>query len=122
MKEKTINIIIGKNIRTRRSLMGFSQAALGKHLGITFQQVQKYETGNNSVSPARLMQLSQIFSCGVAELFRELPPAGHEAALPDPSRKAIHLIENFERIDDAILQKQICDLVRSIADGRKRKH
>jgi transcriptional regulator with XRE-family HTH domain len=122
VKEKTIDIIIGKNIRIRRSLMGFSQSELGKRLGITFQQVQKYETGHNSVSPARLMQLSQIFSCGIAELFHELPSTGHEAALPDPSRKAINLINNFERIDDKDLQQQICDLVRTIADGRKRKH
>ena len=122
VKEKTINIIIGKNIRIRRSLMGFSQSALGKQLDITFQQVQKYESGYNTVSPARLIQLSQVFGCGIGELFHDPVSPGHEAALPDPSRKAIQLVTNFERIDDKDLQQQICDLVRTIADGRKRKH
>lgn len=116
MHEKKINIIIGKNIRIRRSLMGFSQSALADRLGITFQQVQKYEKGHNSVSPARLVQLSKVFGCGIGELFLDAAPSDHEAALPVPSRKAIHLINNFERINSKDVQKQICSLVRILAD------
>jgi transcriptional regulator with XRE-family HTH domain len=116
--EKAINITIGKNIRIRRSLMGFSQSELAKRLGITFQQVQKYEKGGNSVSPAKLVQLSKIFGCGIGELFLEVAPSGHEAAQHMPSRKAIHLINNFEHIGSKEVQKQICDLVRILADKK----
>ncbi len=117
MQEKTVNISIGKNVRTRRSLMGFSQAALAKALGVTFQQVQKYEKGLNAISPAKLVQLSKIFECSIEELFDGLTSSDHEAALPIPSRKAIHLVHNFERIRSEAVRKQICDLVRAVADG-----
>ena len=116
--EKVINITIGKNIRIRRSLMGFSQSELAKRLGITFQQIQKYEKGHNSVSPARLVRLSEVFGCGIGELFLEAAPYGYEAAQPMPSRKAIHLINNFEHIGSKEVQKQICDLVRILVDKK----
>jgi len=118
VREKDINIIIGKNIRIRRSLMGFSQSVLAKKLGITFQQVQKYENGHNAVLPARLMQLSGVFGCSIGELFLDTAPSGHEAALPMPSRKGIHLINNFEHIGSKNVQKCIGDLMHVLAKAK----
>ncbi len=116
MRGKNINVIIGRNIRLRRSLLGLSQERLGARLGITFQQVQKYEKGTNSVSPERLVQLGKIFGCGVGELFLDASPPGHAAGVPMPTGRTIHLVNNFERIRSPAVQKQICDLVRSLAD------
>jgi len=114
--EQDINITIGKNIRIRRSLMGFSQSALAGRLGITFQQVQKYEKGTNSVSPAKLLQCSKIFGCGVEELFHDTALLlGENMPMPVPSRRSLHLVQSFERLGSAELQKRIGDLVHALA-------
>lgn len=117
MPEKEINIVIGKNIRVRRSLKGYSQSALANSLGITFQQVQKYEKGHNAVSPAKLLQLSKVFGCTVGDLFQDALSADDATPLPVSSRKALHLIQNFERIGSTEIQNRVCDLVRALADN-----
>jgi transcriptional regulator with XRE-family HTH domain len=115
VQEKDVNTIIGKNIRIRRSLKGYSQTAVAELLGIRFQQVQKYEKGSNIVSPAKLLQLSQIFGCGVEDLFRD--PAQDKNTLASiPGHRVLHLVQNFERLGSETLQQQICDLVRTFAD------
>lgn len=114
MQEKDVNIIIGKNIRVRRSLRGYSQEVVAKHLGITFQQIQKYEKGSNAVLPARLVQLSQLFNCGVEDLFRD-PAQDKNAMASIPGRRSLHLVQNFERIDSPDVQKRIGDLVNALA-------
>ncbi len=115
MREEDVNAIIGRNILMRRSLKGYSQSVLAKLLGVTFQQVQKYEKGRNNLTPAKLLQLSLIFDCGVADLF---PISGSEQETPAfiPSRRTLHLVQNFERIRSAEMQQRIGDLVRAIAD------
>lgn len=114
MQEKDINIVIGKNIRIRRSLKGYSQEVVAKHLGVTFQQVQKYEKGSNAVLPARLVQLSQLFGCGVEDFFRD--PAQDKNALASiPGRRSLHLVQSFERLGSVELQKRISDLVHALA-------
>jgi len=114
VQEKDVNIIIGKNIRVRRSLRGYSQEVVAKHLGITFQQIQKYEKGSNAVLPARLVQLSQLFNCGVEDLFRD-PAQDKNAMASIPGRRSLHLVQNFERIDSPDVQKRIGDLVNALA-------
>jgi len=115
MLDKDVNIIIGKNIRIRRSLRGFSQSALAELLGITFQQVQKYEKGTNSVSPAKLLQLCQILECGIEDLFRDPISPGQKMPLPIPSRRSLHLVQYFERIESQEVQQHISDLVRALS-------
>lgn len=117
MQEEEINIVIGKNIRVRRSLKGYSQSALADALGITFQQVQKYEKGHNAVSPARLVQLSKVFGCAVGDLFHDALSADDDTPMPISGRKALHLIQNFERIGSKDIQNRVCDLVRALADN-----
>ncbi len=114
MRENDVNKIIGKNIRIQRSLKGYSQEALGKLLGITFQQVQKYEKGANSVAPEKLLQLSSIFGCGVEELFIDPAAAGKNGIANVPGRRSLHLIQNFEHLGQE-LQKRVGDLVNVLA-------
>jgi len=124
VQEDELNITIGKNIRVRRALKGYSQEAVAKHLGITFQQVQKYEKGNNIISPFKLLQLCQLFDCGIEDFFRD--PAQDKNALASvPGRRSLHLVQSFERLDSQQLQKRIGDLVHALADrptlGRENK-
>jgi transcriptional regulator with XRE-family HTH domain len=67
--DKAINQHIGSRIRTRRTLMRMSQQKLAEAIGLTFQQVQKYETGANSVSAARLHQIAEILDAPVSFFF-----------------------------------------------------
>ena len=74
-----IDVEVGKRIRLRRLLLGFSQAALGNRLGVTFQQIQKYEAGANRVSASRLAELAAILAVPVTYFF-DLPSTAGEAA------------------------------------------
>lgn len=115
MREKEVNAIIGRNIRIQRTLRGYSQSALATRLGVTFQQVQKYEKGHSGVSPARLLLLSQIFGCGVDALFRDLAAPGLYSSTDVPGRRSLHLVQHFERLPSPLLQKRIADLVNALA-------
>ncbi len=116
MRTGNVNLVIGRNIRIRRSLQGLSQTALARRLGVTFQQVQKYENGRNAVSPTRLVQLSQLLGCGVEDLVRDPASAGTDTPLPIPGRRTLHLVRNYERIRSPEVRRQIGDLVRALAD------
>jgi transcriptional regulator with XRE-family HTH domain len=118
MRREDVNVIIGRNIRIRRSLRGLSQTALARRLGVRFQQVQKYETGANAVSPARLVQLSRLFGCGVEDLFRD-PARDQQTLAFIPGRRTLHLVQNFERLESVELQKRIGNLVHLLAELAK---
>ncbi|WP_375623315.1 MULTISPECIES: helix-turn-helix domain-containing protein [unclassified Bartonella] len=66
-----IDISLGKKIRFRRNVMGFSQKQLGSHLGVTFQQIQKYEKGLNRVSAARLQEIANILDVPVSFFYAD---------------------------------------------------
>lgn len=71
MKRTKITVAVGRNIRTRRTAMGLSQQRLGRYLGISFQQVQKYENGANNVACEKLVWLATLFGCSIDDLFRD---------------------------------------------------
>ena len=68
-----IDVHVGSRVRMRRMLVGLSQEKLGERLGLTFQQVQKYEKGSNRVSASRLYQMAQILGVPVQFFFEDLP-------------------------------------------------
>ena len=72
-KPDPIDIHVGSQVRFRRKMFGMSQDVLGDHLGITFQQVQKYEKGSNRVSASRLQHIARIFSVPVSTFFEGAP-------------------------------------------------
>ena len=69
-----VDIHVGARVRLRRTLLGMSQEKLGKALGLTFQQVQKYERGANRIGSSRLFQLSRILDVPVSFFFDEMAP------------------------------------------------
>lgn len=77
-KPNPIDIHVGSRVRLRRNMLGMSQEKLGEHLGITFQQIQKYEKGTNRVGASRLQAIASVLKVPVAFFFEDAP--GPEAA------------------------------------------
>jgi transcriptional regulator with XRE-family HTH domain len=134
MAKKTPNAIdrhVGSRLRMRRVLMGMSQEKLGEHLGVTFQQVQKYEKGMNRMGASRLQNASRALEVPVEFFFRDAPQfegphkGGHVSsdAVADgnhvadflSSNEGIELNQAFVRIKDRKLRRRIVELVRAAA-------
>ena len=123
-----IDVHVGSRIRLRRNMISMSQEKLGEALGITFQQIQKYEKGTNRVGASRLQQISQVLGVPVAFFFEDAPgdaPAGAEMAESNSSAyvvdflssaEGLQLNRSFARISDAKVRRKIVELVRTLAD------
>jgi transcriptional regulator with XRE-family HTH domain len=132
-----IDVHVGKRLRLRRTLLGMSQERLGEQLGLTFQQVQKYERGVNRIGSSRLFELGQILDVPVSFFFDDMPraeaAAGHAVgfASDGPARAAgLGLAEEgtaFEHdLDDGLSldRRETLELIRAyyrIADPAVRK-
>jgi transcriptional regulator with XRE-family HTH domain len=82
-----IDVHVGARLRTRRTLLGLSQLALGDVMGLSFQQLQKYEKGSNRISASRLYHLSQILDIDIAYFFDEMDQATQKASPAQISRQ-----------------------------------
>ena len=121
------DIEIGRLIRAQRLLCGFSQTELADAIGVTFQQVQKYEKGTNRVGASRLQQISEILQVPVSFLFEGGPSgatnAGGFSEGTSPSyvsdflatSEGLALTRAFTRISDAKLRRSIVEMVEQIA-------
>ena len=118
---------VGSRVRMRRIMLGMSQEKLGEALGLTFQQVQKYEKGTNRVGASRLQQISEILQVPVSFLF-EGGPSGAASAegfsegtspayVSDflATSEGLALTRAFTRISDAKLRRSIVEMVEQIA-------
>src|SRR5438132_12873794 len=116
----------------RRMMLGMSQEKLGEELGLTFQQVQKYEKGTNRISASRLQHISHILQVPVAFLFEGAPHQPGQAKgldeAPSPAyvsdflatSDGLALTKAFMRIKDRKLRRHIVDLVKEIAGEDER--
>lgn len=128
-----IDVAIGSRLRLRRLAMGFSQETLGRALGITFQQIQKYERGTNRIFASRLFHLARVLRVPVAYFFQGLSPDGgpvvaSESSSPAPGfseenvgdllnrNDSLKLIQAYNRISDPGVRRQIYALVRSVGE------
>jgi len=124
-----IDIHVGQRVRTRRNLLGISQEKLAEALGITFQQVQKYENGVNRVSSSRLFNITKILGVGIDyffEGFGESPstPALRAAEEKSPAFKAgddimnnretINLVRHYYAIEDNAVRKKVLEMIKSL--------
>ena len=118
---------VGSRVRMRRIMLGMSQEKLGEALGLTFQQIQKYEKGTNRVGASRIQQISEILQVPVSFLF-EGGPSGtpnaegfSEGSSPSyvsdflATSEGLALTRAFTRITDAKLRRSIVELVEQIA-------
>ena len=72
-KPNPIDVHVGSRVRLRRTMLGISQEKLGEHLGITFQQIQKYEKGANRIGASRLQEIARVLDTPVAFFFEDAP-------------------------------------------------
>ena len=125
-----IDIHVGSRVRFRRMLLGMSQEKLGEKLGLTFQQIQKYEKGINRIGASRLFDLAQVLGVPIQFFYEEAPSAEPQLVPPGfaekpaegsiveflRSRDGLELNKAFVRISDAKARRAIVDLVRSLAN------
>ena len=127
-KPNPTDIHVGSRIRLRRNMLGMSQEKLGENLGITFQQIQKYENGTNRVGASRLQAIATILSVPVAFFFEDLPGeegTANRGFAEDPSTtfaidfctsaEGLQLNRAFVRIQDQKVRRRIIELVKSLA-------
>ena len=125
-----IDVHVGNRVRMRRMLVGMSQEKLGQRLGLTFQQIQKYEKGANRISASRLFQMAQILGVPVQFFFEDLPQqknddtpdglgeARDQGSIMDflGSSEGLQLNRQFARIESPAVRRSIIELVRSLAN------
>jgi transcriptional regulator with XRE-family HTH domain len=119
---------VGSRVRMRRMMLSMSQEKLGDALGLTFQQVQKYEKGTNRIGASRLQQIAHVLQVPVSFFFEGAPHAsGHAGGMseaPSPAyvsdflatSDGLSLTKSFMRIKNSKLRRRIVDLVEQIAD------
>jgi transcriptional regulator with XRE-family HTH domain len=130
-----IDIHVGKRIKLRRTLLHISQEQLAGDIGVTFQQVQKYESGHNRVSASRLFDISRVLNCPIAYFFEDIGPettgdrttpqarsgeaAAEEAAAfdADPMQRTetLELVRAYWRLHNADLRRNVLELLGNIS-------
>ncbi len=128
-KPNPIDVHVGSRIRLRRNMLGMSQEKLGESLGITFQQIQKYEKGTNRVGASRLQAIASILGVPVSFFFEDAPniPAGPAGGFREDnatsyvvdflnSAEGLQLNRAFVKIGDPKVRRRVVDLVKALAD------
>ncbi|MFC3051211.1 helix-turn-helix domain-containing protein [Kordiimonas pumila] len=120
-----IDVHVGQRVRARRKMLGLSQTQLGKELGVTFQQVQKYERGTNRIGSSRLFKMASTLDVPVAYFFEgaetKLPGYEKELEAIDQSiyekQETQELVEAYYRIADPRIRKKVLGLARLLSSG-----
>ncbi len=107
---------IGERIRQRRVELGLTQDQLAAKLGISYQQLQKYERGANRISASRLFELAACLDAAPASFFPELRDGTEELEHGGRDRPAIEIARNFARIDDDGVRAALSGLVRAVVE------
>lgn len=128
-----VDVHVGKRLRFGRTMQGMSQESIGASIGVTFQQIQKYERGINCIRASKLFELAKVLKVPVSFFFEGFEGDRGEAySIPGAadsaeggfdiemafSRESIELMRAFHRISDPQLRSKILDLVRAMADNK----
>jgi transcriptional regulator with XRE-family HTH domain len=121
-----IDIHVGTRVRLRRTLLGLSQEKLGEALGLTFQQVQKYERGANRIGASRLFDISRVLNAPIPYFFDEMEGAAADGISQDSEntagpnlltkRETLELVRAYYKIADPAIRKHLFELARSLSD------
>jgi len=131
---RPVDIHVGARVRLRRTLMGLSQEKLGEAVGLTFQQIQKYERGANRIGASRLFELSRILDVPISFFFEDmtaelksgrkgtkgspgLAEGAQEKFERDPmiKRETLELVRAYYKITDSKVRKRLFELIKSIS-------
>lgn len=123
-----VDVHVGTRLKLRRMILGISQEALGNSLGLTFQQIQKYEKGANRIGASRIFELSGLLDVPIQYFFEEYKTDGRrtpgfgESDIGDAfmalvnSPEGVELCRCFAGIKDPKVKKRVLELVKTIAD------
>ncbi len=125
-----IDVHVGARVRQRRTLLGMNQTVLGKALGVSFQQVQKYENGTNRISASRLFDLTRVLDVSIEYFFEDIPaavaassPAGGSNKAKEPpsyeptpmvKRETLELVRAYYKIEGADLRKRLREMAKAL--------
>ncbi len=132
---RPVDIHVGSRVRLRRTLLGLSQERLGDSVGLTFQQIQKYERGANRIGASRLFEFSNILDVPVSFFFDEMPsdikknvvrrlgglqeqPAAEFDSDPLARRETLELVRAYYRIEDPVVRKRLFELTKTLAKSK----
>jgi len=126
-----VDVHVGNRVRLKRTLVGLSQEKLGEGLGLTFQQVQKYEQGTNRIGASRLWDISHVLDCPVSYFFEDMDDQTeaasprnlsttttepeHAEADPIAKRETLELVRAYFKIKDPHVRRRIYELTNSIS-------
>ncbi|WP_395711143.1 helix-turn-helix domain-containing protein [Reyranella sp.] len=134
-KQLPVDVHVGTRVRQRRALLGMSQTSLGNAVGLTFQQIQKYERGSNRIGASRLYEFARVLDVPVSYFFDEMPSTvrsgrsttargrkrGGEAGVPldlekDPlvKRETLELVRAYYKIREDEVRNRIFELVKAV--------
>ncbi len=129
-----VDVHVGARVRLRRKLLGMTQTGLGDALGLTFQQVLKYEKGANRISASRLFDLSRVLDVSIEHFFEDMSPEVADSSLaarksgkakkppsyePDPmvKRETLELVRAYYKIQDTDVRKRVYQLIKGVGDA-----
>jgi transcriptional regulator with XRE-family HTH domain len=116
-----IDRLVGARVRLRRQALGMSQTELAQAIGLTFQQIQKYEQGKNRIGAGRLAKIAEVLRVPVAHFFEDLPAPGPSEVAADAlaaamrERGSVDLVKAYAAISDRQVRQRLLDLARALA-------
>ena len=120
-----VDVIIGKRLRFYRTQSGVSQTALGEHVNLTFQQIQKYEKGSNRVSVSRLIEFANFLDFTISDFLDGLVDEGTKKITPLKEMKdalvephTIDLVRQFRNLENDQVKKSVVDLLIAMNDQK----
>jgi transcriptional regulator with XRE-family HTH domain len=133
MSKQDVDTHVGRRLKLRRTMLGLSQEAVAKAVGITFQQVQKYEKGSNAMNAGRLVEFAKFLNVPVAYFFdgldkfssgggsqgfseSETEKFAHKNRVSD--RESLEMMKAFMKIDSQVVRKRVADLIRAIIENK----
>ena len=137
-KPNPVDVHVGARVRLRRTLLGMSQEKLGEAIGLTFQQVQKYERGANRIGCSRLYDLSRVLDVPVSYFFEDMPSAvaasspaqmrgmaeSKASYEPDPmaKRETLELVRAYYKIADPQVRKRLFEMTKALGQAYGESH
>ncbi len=133
MEPHPVDIHVGRRLRSRRTILGLSQEEIGEAVGITFQQVQKYERGLNRIGSSRLYEFACILGVGVSYFFEDFSAnnadklSGNSGFAEEAlsfehgstnNKEVLTLIRSYYDIKDLHVRKKILSLIKSLSSSR----
>lgn len=117
-----IDVLIGERVRSRRLQAKVSQAVLGEALGVTFQQIQKYETGANRIGSGRLLKIAEVLDCNVAEFYQSINDGRPAASTPFSrflaTKDGVAIIEAMLKIENQDLRRMVIEIAEKFAEAQ----